>query len=231
MFIMTNDNSKIQKKARCAFTLTEVIIVLVIIAALALILVPNIMKAMPDDHSIKYKKAFYTIQEIVSDIANDPSVCQGMNYDSSTGIYTLPNTEEKRNRILTMCYNEETATGRNFGEEVCKRLNTNNDCAEATLHTPTGGNQLHSIALTTNGMRWSIPKSTIRNTSNLKSPKTIYVDVDGGDENPNSRDATKGWYRIQVDETGKVTAPNTWNDGESHTNKTEQQLLIGNPTD
>lgn len=60
-----------------AFTLTEVITVLVIIGALALILIPNMSNMIPDEHNVKYKKAFYTVQEIVSDIINDPSVCTG----------------------------------------------------------------------------------------------------------------------------------------------------------
>ena len=43
-----------------AFTLTEVIVVIVMIAALAVILIPNMLNLMPDDHNIKYKKAFYS---------------------------------------------------------------------------------------------------------------------------------------------------------------------------
>ena len=56
---------------KAAFTLTEVIVVIVIIAALAVILIPNMLSLMPDEHNIKYKKAFYTIQEIINDIAKE----------------------------------------------------------------------------------------------------------------------------------------------------------------
>ena len=72
---MYTDNKK-------ALTLTEVIISLAIIGVLILIVVPNVMTLMPDDHAPRYKKAFYAIQNIVYDILNDPSICSGDNLSS-----------------------------------------------------------------------------------------------------------------------------------------------------
>ena len=220
------------------FTLTEVIIVLVIIAALALVLVPNIMKAMPDDHSIKYKKAFYTIQEIVSDIANDPSICQGVNASVVDGniVYTNP-SEANKDNILTMCATITTGTNPSvtskiLSDEIYNRLNTD----------PTGwnisgifGGVSTRFRRTINGMAWGIPNRQLRDTTNTPWDITIYVDVDGGRTNeviqPTSRNVANGWYRINVDSTGKVTAPNARNTGEPTSNKTELELLLGNPTD
>ena len=104
------------------FILTEVIVVIVIIAALAIISIPNMLSLMPDDHKIKYKKAFYTIQEIVNDIASE---CQGMEYDYTNNVWKEPSNQYKDN-ILNFCYDTSsvTPTIKEPGEEICKRLST-----------------------------------------------------------------------------------------------------------
>ena len=205
------------------FTLTEVIIVLVILGALALILVPAMMKMMPDDHNIKYKKAFYTIQEIISDIINDPSVCQGMNAQVVDGEISYSNmTAGNEDNILTTCAiinnTAHTVTSRDLGDEIRERLNI------------TAGSR-NGLLITTNGMVWNLPTKSLRdiNNSNWDTDAVIYVDVDGGGfVSPNARDESKGWYRINIDASGQVTAPDSWNEGEDANHKTELQLLIGN---
>ena len=201
------------------FTLTEIIIVLVILGVLALILVPNMLKMVPDDHNIKYKKAFYTIQEIINDMVNDPNTCQGMDWNSGDGRWD----EHSGDDILATCYNGTNP--RNLGEEICNRLSTAEDmnCSD---------NSVITNVLTTNGMRWTLPNQTLNNTFN--SAQTIYVDVDGGSDAPgNSRNAGNGVYRIDISADGKVTAPNNKlksNDSED-SGKNEQELLLSNPTD
>ena len=230
MFIMTN-----YKKG---FTLTEVIIVLVIIAALALILVPNIMKAMPDDHSIKYKKAFYTIQEIVSDIANDPNVCQGMFNDGAGNWSVAKNPDD----ILNLCYKPDN-TPRNMAQEICNRLQTTSECS--TSNIPNINNVVNNgtvAILTTNGMRWNL--ATIGGTTRALGSNNIanqhifdnydiYVDVDGCGNNNifnlagalacvgNATNANNGVYGIRISSKGRVIP----------FGNTERNLLFGNPTD
>ena len=212
---------------KTAFTLTEIIIVLVILGALALILVPNMSRMMPDDHNIKYKKAFYTIQEIVNDIVNDPSVCQGMNNDGA-GNWTTPPNEARQNNILTMCYDGNA--GRNLDVLICERLSTNQNCGAAGANTN---------ILTTNGMRWNLPNRSLRDTNNANwaTPAIIYVDVDGGSAAPgNNRNSNNGVYRIFVTADGRVQAPNNnlkqfAGTADDTSTTTEQSLLIDNPTE
>ncbi|MBQ3692716.1 MAG: prepilin-type N-terminal cleavage/methylation domain-containing protein [Clostridia bacterium] len=205
------------------FTLTEVIVVIVIIAALALILIPNMLKMMPDDHNIKYKKAFYTIQEIVADIASE---CQGQQYDSGSGEWEDAANPE---RVLSYCYNTsgETPSTRYLADEICDRLSTTSLC-----NTTANANSNTNIQ-TTNGMNWRIPSI---NLTGFSSNTTIYVNVDGTalSSDPNFEDATninarheEGTFRIIISPTGKVTAPAAITDETGN----ELNYLLKNPTD
>ena len=225
-----------------AFTLTEVIIVLVILGALALILVPNMSRMMPDNHNIRYKKAFYTIQEIVNDIVNDPSVCQGL--VNTTNIAGNPSNWVNANspdEILTMCYVLQNGgdfnRDRNFAQEVCDRLSTTAECSTANIPNIDNVNSGATGVLTTNNMRWNLAPNggqtlSSHNANNGNFSYTIYVDVDGCGNNNTFNDncvganpnANDGVYRITIRSDGKVF-PGTAAAGED-----EDNLLLNDPT-
>ncbi len=54
-----------------AFTLTELLVALGVIAILCAILLPVIFNMMPNQNTIMAKRAYYTIQTVVSDLIND----------------------------------------------------------------------------------------------------------------------------------------------------------------
>lgn len=206
------------KENKKGFTLTEVIIVLVILGVLALILVPNIKKMMPNDHNIKYKKAFYTIQEIINDIINDPNTCQNADYAAS--VWTPYNGDN----ILTTCYDGTTA--RNLDVEICKRLSTNQTCNDSGENTD---------ILTTDGMRWNLPGKSLVDTSHndWTSDNIIYVDVDGGTGTLDNSGINKdGIYKITISANGKVfSGTSSANKSDGKYTEAEDRLLMENPTD
>lgn len=217
MFIMKENKKQVLNKALRGFTLTEVIVVIVMIAALAIILIPNMLNLMPDDHNIKYKKAFYTMQEIVNDIA---SQCQGMKNDGYGNWSTISETEAEN--VLQYCYRENYS--RHLADEICNRLSTTSEC-----DTSVGGNDNKDIQ-TTNNMHWWIPQR-ILNTSFTNS-FTIYVSVDGDTINNGivsnyssniTTNQNNGIFRIIVTKTGKVQTPSA-SDGQ------EANYLMKNPT-
>lgn len=138
-----------------AFTLTEIMIVLVILGVLALVLIPTIKNMMPDDRIIKYKKAYYTLQEIVNDIVNDPDTCQ-------------TDVEDSFNNPLKYCSKVVGGvTPRTLGEEVCNRLAT----VQGTICTDNNPKE------TTNGMIWTIPQQNLDLTY---TSQNVNVDLGGG---------------------------------------------------
>ena len=221
MFIISEDRKD-------GFTLTEVIVVIVIIAALAIILIPNMLSLMPDDHNIKYKKAFYTIQEIVNEIAQD---CQGL-YRSGGQWYTIeewnedhPTDKLDADDVLSFCY-DNSDNALTIDTEICKRLSTTGDC-------PTTGN-VKNIQ-TTNGFKWRI--DTSGNASNLGKGKpwgnssgnvvNIFVNLDGKDivsTDTWAKQHDRGTYLINVTSKGKVAVSSGTDFAK------ERSYLLDNPT-
>ena len=202
---------------KSGFTLTEVIVVIVIIAALAIILIPNMLSLMPDDHNIKYKKAFYTIQEIVNDIASE---CQGLEWNTGDGGYW--DDASNPDNVLNYCYSNSTPPEILYlADEICDRLNSTSDCSSAvTSHV--------GKIQTTNNMYWYIPKNALAGSTDLLgSSATIYVNVDGKEltsaVTSDSDDTlhNNGTYKINISNTGKVTAPS----------EAETNYLLKNPTE
>ena len=192
------------------FTLTEVIVVIVIIAALALILIPNMLSLMPDDHNIKYKKAFYTIQEIVNDIANE---CQGLSWNTSDGGY-WENASSPDN-VLNYCYDNDSSPNKLYlAHEICTRLSTTSECSNSL-----SGDSATNIQ-TTNGMTWWFPNRILDTT--FSSDATIYVNVNNETlSSPSTTAPNNGTYRILVSKTGKVKTPSSG---------PEKDYLLKNPT-
>ena len=56
---------------KIAFTLTELLVALAVIGILTAILMPIIFNIMPDQNALMAKRAYYTVQTIVSDMIND----------------------------------------------------------------------------------------------------------------------------------------------------------------
>lgn len=59
------------KQLKKAFTLTELLVALGVIAVLCAILLPIAYNKMPNQNTIMAKRAYYTVQTIVSDLIND----------------------------------------------------------------------------------------------------------------------------------------------------------------
>lgn len=61
------------KKVNNAFTLTELLVALGVIAVLCAILLPVVFNLMPNQNTIMAKRAYYTLQTVISDMLNDES--------------------------------------------------------------------------------------------------------------------------------------------------------------
>lgn len=67
------------------FTLTELMIALAVLGILVAVVTPAIMKTRPDKTKFMVKKAYYTTQDVVSKLINDPSL-----YPDNTGNCCAP---------------------------------------------------------------------------------------------------------------------------------------------
>ncbi len=64
-------------KKKVAFTLAELLIVLVAMGAIAMIIIPSVVKTRPDESLLKFKKGYYTMQRTVDAVLNSDSYASG----------------------------------------------------------------------------------------------------------------------------------------------------------
>ena len=62
-----------KNKIKKGFTLAELLIALGVVGILVAILMPVIFSIIPDQNEIMAKKAYYTVQSVVSEMINDGS--------------------------------------------------------------------------------------------------------------------------------------------------------------
>lgn len=73
----------VQSSGKRAFTLAETMVVLVMIGIIAALTTPTLMKLIPNQNKIKFKKAYSNLENIISNMSNDevdyPSTIMGTN--------------------------------------------------------------------------------------------------------------------------------------------------------
>ena len=55
------------------YTLSEVLVVLLVLGIIAAFIIPAVMRTAPERNTLLYKKSFYSLQEASSKLINDPA--------------------------------------------------------------------------------------------------------------------------------------------------------------
>lgn len=76
-------------KSKGAFTLAELMIVLVVLGVISAILTPILFHAMPDESAVKFKKTQYVLQKAMEETLNSPifNTADGLLTSSSTTLF------------------------------------------------------------------------------------------------------------------------------------------------
>ncbi len=162
------------------FTLSEILVSLAILGVLAAALVPALMRTVPNNNIVLFKKADYTLQQAVSEIINNDtnyptsemgtttdtsaSVSRGFNYTTITGT-TVPASNNK------FCY------------LLSEQMNT-----VGAVSCPAPGAGGTGTFTTADGVSWRliIPVPASEFPLNATDYTTrIVVDVNGTTKNPN----------------------------------------------
>lgn len=205
-----------------AFTLTELLVALGVIAILCAVLLPVIFNLMPNQNTIMAKRAYYTIQTIVSDLINDescyPDRTSAINnprvgFDDPAGYPNCTKWDETH-------LNDSTATqaAEKFKELFIDKLGA----------TKTSGNTKFT---TNDSMEWGFFQPAFNSADDEGGSIYLAVDVNGKDK-PNcgyngmaythelgvstdgecARDNGFDRFRVKISGNGKVTidAGATW---------------------
>lgn len=187
-----NMNHRFSIKRFLAFTMVEVLVVLIVLSALALILLPRMINLVPDDHAKKYKKAFYGMQQMIEDIIKDPEVCQGLRED---GFFNWVDPGDDAN-ALTVCMRVD-GTGRPLeGASLHSLMYKRYSFINANSRSRTN-------FIDASGVRWNIPAVTLDET--FEDNATIYVSLDAKDfPSTLATNAADGIYGITISPDGRV---------------------------
>lgn len=166
------------KRLNNAFSLTELLVALGIIAILCAILLPIIFNILPNRNTLMAKRAYYTTSTIVSELLND-SAC----YPDKTKDPDDPKTgfdDGTKYRLCAKWQGDETA-----GEAVEKFNTLFFDKLGVTPPAAAGDNK---AVMTDDGMLWFFSSTANFATSGFN---TYHVDVNGK-AGPNCGDKTYG---------------------------------------
>lgn len=189
-----------------AFTLAETLITLVIIGVIAVLMYSNYINVIPEENSSLYKKAFYTIQDVIRSLANDT-----VKFPSSTLLFMAePMTEDNKTYQQYFC--EQVATSLNtLGKINCGT--SGNDASDGAFSENIDDYEFKL----TNGMTFTGFNQEFEDedSNDMTSDSiTVLVDVNGLDKNPNALCKTSAAncdrYRIRIHADGKVSTDESW---------------------
>ncbi len=153
-------------KSNKAFTLTELLVALGVIAILCAILLPVIFNMMPNQNTIMAKRAYYTVQSVVSDLINDEAC-----YPDKTSAITNPR----------IGFDDPAGT-----VNCTKWDETHTDTANATTKFKTlfedklgvSDTAVDSFS-TKDGMDWAFSAANFSSSADKGGSITLTVDVNG----------------------------------------------------
>ncbi len=216
------------KRFNNAFTLTELLVALGVVGILCAILLPVIFNLLPNQNTIMAKRAYYTVQTVVSDLLNDescyPDKTSANDGDRRVGFddgYGYVNC-----RLWGGSQNTGTinSPGGNANSKFVTLFTDKID-----LDGDTSGSGSGTVKFKTkDGMDWAMTNGGFSVADNPNAKSLIVVDVNGTKGEPNCgqnsyasavgalgskcNGRTSGWDRftIEVYADGKIDILDSW---------------------
>ncbi len=191
------------------FTLTELMVALAVIGIIVAVVTPAIMRTRPNKNKMMIKKAYYTTENIVSNLINDTSlyadmrdVCISGNEDVANGIYCAYGFDWDEE----VTYNGVKFSGNNkFQRLFAEQLNVSKEIESNS-----------EKFMTTDGIVWDFSdiqeNGWAAGTAPSENVRTLSIDVNGveEDEGPNCYQADCAnpedfdRFRIDIQSNGKM---------------------------
>lgn len=186
------------KRLNKAFTLTELLVALGVIGVLCAILLPIIFNIMPNKNTIMAKRAYYTVQTIVSDLINDeacyPDLTSASESEKRVGFddgFGYPNCSAWGGNDYTATIDTEGDPNKKFKVLFLDKLGK-------TGISVAGDNTTFDTA---DGLQWAIHTMGYGSKNNKDALALITVDTNGK-SSPNcdqaAPDGSKGSYSSKI---------------------------------
>ena len=163
------------KKMNKAFTLTELLVALGVIAILCAILLPVVFNLMPNQNTMMAKRAFYTVQSVVAELLNDESC-----YPDKTALPSNPKLGFDDGEGTPNCIDWDDSKTDSAGTKFL-----------TLFHSKMGLNGSDATFTSKDGMEWAFTNSnftapTLDSTTGKLSGDggsiTLTIDVNGSDK-------------------------------------------------
>lgn len=194
---------------KTGFTLAEVIISTVIVGVLAVVLVPSVLNARPNQELLMFRKAYYLTERIVSELVNDEELYPEL--DDVDAAQYLGNTEKVTFRGVEYGGADGDNAKTKFCELMAAKINKSSEISCKEIKVEDNNGSVTDATLTTSdGMLWILPITTFADKDTAYS---IYVDVNG-DKEPNclydkEKCLKPDRFKINVYQDGRVEANGT----------------------
>lgn len=182
------------------FTLSEIMITVLLMGILAMFLSPVITKLIPNKNKFMFKKAYMVTENAIDELIND----DGLYPDNSTdpGFMNTATTS-----INGVSYGGVTKFCQAFASKV--NLSGTADCSAEYNFT------------TNDGIVWSLPKAAFDTTG----AQIISVDVSGGTQNTSSSNPNCA-YDISICTNPDIFHLNVYNDGKINITGTKEMEYL-----
>ncbi len=165
------------------FTLTELMVALVVLGVICAAVIPAIVNNNPNQNKIMVKKAYYVFSQMVSDLINNPSlypaedgICPENNQSGYVG-FDCNVSPKKLPVLFAKAMNIE-------GDRIDAEADLKDSYKKSSLADCFGGYDSCYVIETTDGMKWAFPQDNKFTKGDAKSSTYITVDVNG-DKSPN----------------------------------------------
>ncbi len=172
-----------------AFTLPEAVICVAIVAVIAAIMIPGLIKMRPDEEKLMIKKAYNTVSEIISYLSNDVSVYSRMQADGFADSQVYKDLDDN------------TYVG---NTKFCKVFLSKMTVVSSNVAT-NGAFQCSATFTSIDGIKWKLqtnPRSTLTADINNRVDQPDYVTIKFI---PPKAQNKSFWREINVSRYGRIS--------------------------
>lgn len=186
-----------------AFTIAELLIVLVVIGTIAVMMITSLSKAVPDKNKTLFKKGYSVLEKSVSELVNDESLYPfNPEYPGFVNNVQVEIPGQQLESDTSKRYtNPENGNGEKFDRLFADKLNI---MSEEKTNCTSG----YTCYTTSDGIGWMLQKVNFGRSGTGTSPrKIVIIDTNGFGKEPNksiNEDLNGDRFQLEINFDGKI---------------------------
>lgn len=173
-----------------AFTLPEAVICVGIVAVIAAIMIPGLIKARPDEEKLMIKKAYNTASEVISYLSND------------VGVFSRMQAEGFADSQLYKDLDDFTYSG---NTKFCRVFRSKILVSDSGTMSGSGNFKCATSFTSIDGIKWQVstnPLSTLVSDINARVDQDNYISIKFIPPKAEDQDY---WHEINVSRYGRIS--------------------------